>query len=62
MDPKRAFGKPLFVHGGAPLMSVLDRLTAREPIRAVARDFRVPVEDIEDLLLAFIPEPTAAAS
>jgi uncharacterized protein (DUF433 family) len=62
VDPKRAFGKPLFIHGGAPLMSVLDRLIARESIRSVARDFDVPVEDIEDLLLAFIPEPTAAAS
>jgi uncharacterized protein (DUF433 family) len=62
VDPKRAFGKPLFIHGGAPLMSVLDRLTSGEPIRAVAKDFRVPFEDIEELLLAFIPEPTAAAS
>lgn len=62
VDPKRAFGKPLFINGGAPLMSVLDRLTAREPIRAVAKDFDVPIEDIEDLLLAFIPEPRAAAS
>lgn len=62
VDPRRAFGKPLFINGGAPLMSVLERLTAREPIRSVARDFDVPTEDIQDLLLAFIPEPTAAAS
>lgn len=62
VDPQRAFGKPLFINGGAPLTSVLDRLTAREPIGSVARDFDVPVEDIEDLLLAFIPERTAAVS
>jgi uncharacterized protein (DUF433 family) len=61
VDPQRAFGKPLFIHGGAPLVSVLERLHAREPMASVARDFEVPVEDIEELLLAFIPEPTPAA-
>jgi uncharacterized protein (DUF433 family) len=62
VDPKRAFGKPLFINGGAPLMSVLERLRARESIQSVARDFDVPIEDIQDVILAFIPEPTRAAS
>lgn len=62
VDPRRGFGKPLFINGGAPLMSVLDRLTAKDSVKSVAKDFDVPTEDIEDLLLAFIPEPTSRAS
>lgn len=62
VNPKRGFGKPRFVHGGAPMMSVLDRLEAKEPIKSAARDFDVPAEDIEELLLAFIQKPSATAS
>jgi uncharacterized protein (DUF433 family) len=62
VDPSRGFGKPLFINGGAPLMSVLERLFAREPMEEVADDFDVPVEDIEDVLVSFIPEPVPVAS
>ncbi|MBY0398629.1 MAG: DUF433 domain-containing protein [Thermoleophilia bacterium] len=48
VDPNRAFGRPLFEHGGARVEDVLDRWLAGESWEALSRDFRVPVEEIED--------------
>lgn len=55
-DPHRAFGKPLFAHGGARVKDVLDRWRAGDPLAEVAHDFGVPLEDVEDVLRAAIPE------
>ena len=56
VDPKRGFGKPLFIHGGARLQDVLARLRARESAQEVAKDFGVPLEDVLDIVSALLPE------
>jgi uncharacterized protein (DUF433 family) len=55
VDPDRAFGRPIFVHGAAPVESVVGRLNAGEPVAGVARDFGVPVQDVRDYLGAATP-------
>lgn len=55
VDPRRAFGQPIFVHGAAPVESVMSRLKAGEPRIDVARDFGVPIEDLETYLGAVHP-------
>lgn len=52
VDPWRGFGQPLFLHGGAPLDSVLARIRAGEPPEDVAADFEVPEEDVQEALHA----------
>jgi uncharacterized protein (DUF433 family) len=48
IDPHRAFGLPLFEHGGARVEDVLDRWRAGESFAELADDFGVPAEEIED--------------
>lgn len=48
IDPTRAFGLPLFENGGARVEDVLDRWRAGESFAALADDFGVPSEEIED--------------
>jgi uncharacterized protein (DUF433 family) len=55
VDPRRAFGQPIFVHGAAPVESVVSRWKAGEPLARVARDFGVPPGDVEDYLRAAVP-------
>jgi uncharacterized protein (DUF433 family) len=55
VDPRRAFGQPIFVHGAAPVESVISRWKAGESIEHVAQDFGVPPNDVEDYLRAAIP-------
>ena len=55
VDPRRAFGQPIFVHGAAPVESVVSRWKAGEPLAHVARDFGVPPADVEDCLRAAVP-------
>jgi uncharacterized protein (DUF433 family) len=55
VDPVRAFGQPIFIHGGARVEDVLDRFRAGERLSAVAEDFGVPVEDVEDYLRIALP-------
>ena len=55
VDPRRAFGQPIFVHGAAPVESVVGRWKAGESIEHVAEDFGVPPADIEDYLRAALP-------
>jgi uncharacterized protein (DUF433 family) len=52
IDPWRGDGQPLFLHGGAPLDNVLARVRAGEPPEAVAADFEVPAEDVQEALRA----------
>jgi uncharacterized protein (DUF433 family) len=56
VDPKRAFGQPLFVRGGAPMDDVLDRFRAGEPLDEVARDFDLRPRDVEDVIRASLPQ------
>jgi len=49
-DATRSFGQPMFVHGGARVSDVIDRFQAGESLPALAEDFGVPVEDLEDAL------------
>ncbi len=54
-DPRRGFGRPLFIRGGAPMDDVLDRFRAGEPLRDVAADFDLRPEDVEDVIRASLP-------
>ena len=57
-DPERAFGQPIFIHGGARLADVRGRVGAGEDEAAVAEDYGVPLEDIR----AALAPPTSAAA
>ncbi len=50
VDPQRAFGQPIFLHGGARLIDVRGRVQAGEPVASVAADFGVPLDDIRAAL------------
>lgn len=63
--PGRAGGRPVFVHGSAPLDDVVSRWRAGDRLADVARDFGVPVEDVEDAVRVAVAEaayqePTAS--
>jgi len=45
-DPERAFGQPIFIHGGARLADVRGRVRAGEDQESVAQDYGVPLEDV----------------
>ncbi len=49
-DPRRSFGQPMFVRGGARVSDVIDRFQAGESLPDLAADFGVPIEDLEDAL------------
>ena len=55
VDPRRAFGQPIFVRGAAPVESVVGRIKAGEPLVEVADDFGVPAADVRDYLDAAVP-------
>jgi uncharacterized protein (DUF433 family) len=57
-DPERAFGQPIFAHGGARLADVVGRIDAGEDAEAVAEDYGVPLGDVQAALAA----PTRAAA
>jgi uncharacterized protein (DUF433 family) len=53
-------GRPLFLHGGAPLSAVRSRLVAGESIDSIAHDYGVPRDEIEEVIDAIWPAPRAA--
>jgi uncharacterized protein (DUF433 family) len=55
VDPYRSFGQPIFARGGVRVEDVVDRWRAGESLTAVAEDFGVPVEDVEDYLRVALP-------
>jgi uncharacterized protein (DUF433 family) len=55
VDPRRAFGQPVFVRGGARMEDVLDRFRAGEPLASVARDFDLDDQELEDVIRAALP-------
>ena len=59
--PSKGMGQPLFINGGAPLASVTDRLQAGESAQSVARDFDLPLADVEEAAGVFAPETLKAA-
>lgn len=48
--PDKAAGRPLFIRGGAPLDAVVSRWRAGDRLAALAADFEVPADDLEDAL------------
>ncbi len=50
VDPKCAFGAPIFERGGARVDDVLERFWADESIDELADEFGVPVDQLEDVL------------
>lgn len=55
VDPARSFGQPLFLRGAARVEDVIDRWAAGDSLTSVAKDFGVPVPDIEEVLRAWMP-------
>jgi uncharacterized protein (DUF433 family) len=55
VDPNRAFGQPIFMHGASRVEDVIDRWKAGDPLVEVAEDFGVPTEDVEDILRVALP-------
>lgn len=52
VDPARAFGQPIFEHGGSRIEDVIDRWRAGDTVRHLAREFGAPAADIEAVLRA----------
>jgi len=52
IDPDHAFGRPRFVRGGAGLDDVIDLFRAGEPVDAVAAEFGLSQDEVEDALRA----------
>lgn len=50
VDPKRAFGLPLLVHGGARVEDIVDRFLAGDHLADIAYDFAVPEQEVEDVI------------
>lgn len=50
VDPKRAFGLPMLVHGGARVEDIVDRFVAGDHLADIAYDFAVPEQEVEDVI------------
>ena len=50
VDPSRAFGLPLVVHGGARVEDLVDRFKAGDSLADIADDFGVPEPEVEDVV------------
>jgi uncharacterized protein (DUF433 family) len=50
VDPRRAFGMPLLVHGGARVEDLVDRFVAGDTLVDIAEDFGVPEPEVEDVV------------
>jgi uncharacterized protein (DUF433 family) len=50
VDPDHAFGKPRLTHGGATVDDVIDLFLAGEPVDAVASEFGLSRDEVEDVL------------
>jgi uncharacterized protein (DUF433 family) len=50
VDPRRAFGLPMLVHGGARVEDLVDRFVAGDDLDDIADDFGVPRDEVEDVI------------
>jgi len=50
VDPRRAFGMPFVVHGGARVEDLVDRFKAGDTLKDIADDFGVPEPEVEDVV------------
>lgn len=50
VDPRRAFGAPIFERGGARVEDVLQRFWTGESIGELTQEFGVPADQLEDVL------------
>lgn len=50
VDPRRAFGLPLLVHGGARVEDLVDRFKAGDSVSEIAEDFAVAETEVEDVI------------
>ncbi|HEY7830287.1 MAG TPA: hypothetical protein VIC06_06965 [Solirubrobacteraceae bacterium] len=50
VNPRRAFGLPLVVHGGARVEDLVDRFVAGDTLADIAEDFGVPEPEVEDVV------------
>ncbi|MFN0026453.1 MAG: DUF433 domain-containing protein [Acidimicrobiales bacterium] len=51
-DPRRSFGRPIFLRGGARVDDVLARFQTGESLDELSGEFGVPLADLEDALRA----------
>ena len=50
IDPDHAFGRPRFAHGGVGVENVIDLFRAGEPVDAVAGEFGLSRDEVEDAI------------
>jgi uncharacterized protein (DUF433 family) len=50
VNPRRGFGLPLVVHGGARVEDLVDRFVAGDSLSDIADDFGVPEPEVEDVI------------
>jgi uncharacterized protein (DUF433 family) len=50
VDPDHSFGRPRFAHGGAAVDDVIDLFRAGEPVDAVAEEFGLSRNEVEDAI------------
>ncbi|HVT70920.1 MAG TPA: DUF433 domain-containing protein, partial [Trebonia sp.] len=50
IDPDHGFGRPRFTHGGAGVEDVIDLFRAGEPVDAVAEEFGLGRDEVEDAI------------
>lgn len=50
VDPERAFGQPVVIHGGARVEDLVDRFRSGDSVADIAEDFGVPQGEVEDVI------------
>ena len=50
VDPDHAFGRPRFANGGASVDDAIDLFRAGEPVDAVAEEFGLSRDEVEDAI------------
>jgi len=50
VDPDHSFGRPRFARGGAAVDDVIDLFRAGEPVDAVAGEFGLSRDEVEDAI------------
>jgi len=51
IDPRIAFGRPVLVHGGVSTRAIAERIDAGETVEALAEDYELAPEEIEEAVL-----------